>query len=439
MKKVQKRSLSIMLLVIVALLGMGFYVVRYIMYGAQWASAPFNATVFQGGMLNIGTVVDRNGVILADVVGGRRVFADSADVRRSTLHAVGDRGGNIGTGALSVFAHELMGFNLITGSYQRGGATGRRIELTIDAEISAAALRALDGRRGVVMVSNYETGEILAMVSNPTFDPSNPPATFEDGVLVNRAIQSVYIPGSTFKVVTAAAAIDQMSNVFNITHYCNGSFEVGGRTVTCPGRHGSVDIIRGMQVSCNVFFGQLALDLGGGAMAQYASRLGVSGRTTVSGIQTASGNFDAAPSNSADLAWSGIGQFTNTVNPASMLRLAAGIANDGDAIDLHYVQRTGPVSLLPPRTERIMSANTAWQLSDVIEIQNRQNFPGLQIYAKTGTAEVGGGYSPHAWFFGYITNPGFPYAFVVVVEHGGGGGAVAAPIANQVLQVAINR
>jgi len=439
MKKVQRRALSIMLLVFVALIGMGFYVVRYVMHGAQWASAPFNATVFDGGMLAVGTVVDRNGVVLADVVDGRRVFAENADVRRATLHAVGDREGRIGTGALSIFAHELMGFNLITGSYHRGDDPGRLIELTIDARISAEAMRALGGRRGTVMVANYETGEILAMVSGPTFDPSSPPDTFEEGVFVNRGIQSAFVPGSVFKVITAAAAIEQVNNVFDRTWYCNGGFDVSGLRVTCPGNHGSLGLVRGMQVSCNVVFGELALEMCGNTMLEYSERLGIAGRTTVSGFQTASGNFDAAPRNSADLAWSGIGQFTNMVCPASMLRLMCAIANDGNAIDLHYMQRTGPVSLLPPRTERILSRNTAQQLSEVIEIQNRQNFPGLQIYAKTGTAQVGGGHDPHAWFAGYITNPGHPLAFVVVVENGGGGAAVAAPIANQVLQAAIGR
>ena len=69
-----------------------------------------------------------------------------------------------------------------------------------------------------------------------------------------------------------------------------------------------------------------------------------------------------------------------------------------------------------------------------MEIQNRQNFPGLEIYAKSGTAQVGGNNGPHAWYTGYITNPDHPYAFIVIVENGGGGTAVAAPIANRVLQ-----
>jgi len=122
-----------------------------------------------------------------------------------------------------------------------------------------------------------------------------------------------------------------------------------------------------------------------------------------------------------------------------MLRFAGAIANGGEAVELHYLKRTGLSGILPTSTTRILERSTARQLADVIEIQNRSNFPGLEIHAKTGTAQVGGGLDPHAWFFGYITNEGFPLAFVVVVENGGGGAAVAAPIANTVLQAAISR
>jgi len=440
MKKVKTRALSVLLLVGIALLGMGFYVVRYIISGDDWASAPFNSTVFRRGALAVGVVTDRNGLVLADISDGRRSFAENSDVRRSTLHAVGDADGNIGTGALSVFAPELMGYNLITGSYSRTGA-GRQIALTIDARLNAVALNALDGRRGVVMVSNYKTGEILCMVSSPTFDPANPPADLSssayDGVYVNRAIQSAYTPGSTFKIVTAAAAIDRVDRVYDRVFVCTGSLEIGSDVLICHGEHGSIGIERGMQVSCNIVYGELALILGAGAMADVTEKLGLSGRTTVSGIQTARGNFDRAASGSVNLAWSGVGQYTNAVCPASMLRLVGAVGNEGNAIELHYLKKQGLSALLPQRSERIMHRSTAIQVADLIEIQNRDSFPGLQIHAKSGTAQVGGDNAPHAWYVGYITNPGHPLAFVVVVENGGGGFAVASPIANRVLQEAI--
>lgn len=438
MNRVRKRSLSVYLLVAVAVLGLGFYVVRFFMQGSAWAAAPFNRTVYRSGVLAVGSVVDRNGVVLADVTDGDRSFAESAEVRRATLHAVGDRDGNVGTGALSLFAAQLMGYNPILGSYSITGI-GNTITLTIDSNLNVEALRALDGRRGVVMVSNYETGEVLVMVSSPTFDPSQPPAVFDDeeGIFLNRAIQAAYIPGSIFKVLTAAAALDNVPDLSSRVFECTGELHTDRGILTCHSVHGRIGIIDAMRVSCNVAFGELAIEMGPDVMARYAERMGLSGRTTVEGMATAAGNFDRADPNTADLAWSGVGQFTNTVCPASKLRFMGAIANDGVAVDLHFRSRQGLGALMPTGSERLMDTDTARRLAEIIEIQNRQNFPGLEIYAKTGTAQVGGDNLPHAWFVGYITNEDFPLAFVVVVENAGGGAAVAAPIANRVLQAAL--
>jgi len=440
MNKVNTRALSVLILVAIALLGIGFYMVRYIIFGSDWASAPFNSSVFRRGVLVVGTVSDRNGVILADVVDGRRTFAENFDVRRSTLHVVGDADGNIGTGALTVFASELMGYNLITGSYSLTGA-GRHLSLTIDSQLNSVALRALDGRRGVVLVSNYKTGEIISLVSGPTYDPADPPRNVDttalEGVYVNRAIQSAFIPGSTFKLVTAAAAIEQIRDVSERVFVCTGELETERGTVTCSGVHGTLGIARGMQVSCNIVFGELAIELGADTMARYAERFDLSDRTTVSGITTAKGNFDKADPDTADLAWSGVGQYNNTVCPATMLRFVGAIANDGTAVELSFRERTRMNSVLPPRTERLLDASTAQRLAEMIRIENTQNFPGLEIFAKSGTAQVGGGNEPHAWYVGYIANENHPYAFVVLVENGGSGTGTAAPIANRVLQEAI--
>jgi len=440
MNKVNTRALSVLILVGIALLGIGIYIVRYIISGDDWASAPFNATVFKRGVLVVGTITDRNGVILADVEDGNRTFAANTDVRRATLHVVGDKDGNIGTGALTAFAPELMGFDLITGSYSTTGS-GRQVALTIDSYLNTVALRALNGRRGVVMVSNYETGEIICMVSSPTFDPADPPANVNtavlEGVYVNRAIQSAYIPGSTFKLVTAAAAIEQIRNVNDLVFECTGELVTSRGTVTCPRVHGTLGIERGMLVSCNIVYGELALELGADVMVRYADRFSLSGRTSVSGIRTAGGNFDKADPDTADLAWSGVGQFNNTVCPATMLRFIGAIANDGLAVQLGFLERIRLLSLLPPQTDRLMETTTARKLAEMIKVDNDQNFPGLELYAKSGTAQVGGGNDPHAWYVGYITNQNHPYAFVVIVENGGSGTGIAGPIANRVLQAAI--
>ncbi|MDR2599393.1 MAG: penicillin-binding protein [Oscillospiraceae bacterium] len=435
MYRINKRALSVLVLVLIAILGMLFYIGRFLIFGGEWATSRLNPTVQSRGM-----ITDRNGVELAGVTDGKRTFAEDANVRRATLHAVGDREGNIGIGALRVYAPNMAGYNFIAGLYSRTGA-GNTVALSIDSNLNVEAMRALDGRKGTVIVSNYLTGEVLCMFSSPTFDPIYPPhidtLDDEEGVYLNRAIQAAYIPGSIFKLVTAAAAIETFDDVYRRTFVCTGAIHLGEDTVTCPSVHGDIDIVRGMRVSCNIVFCELALDLGADILSDYTARYDLSGRTKVGGIQTMSGNFDKAEPNTADLAWSGIGQYNNMVNPATMLRFVSAIANDGNAVELQLRKKSTLFSFLGSRSSRLMSAELARDLGDMIEIQNRDNFPGLLIHAKTGTAQVGGDRLPHAWYVGYITNPGYPLAFVVIVENSGTGSSIAAPIANRVLQAAI--
>jgi peptidoglycan glycosyltransferase len=409
-------------------------------------SASFNSNAYSGGTLTTGTLTDRNGVVLAGITDGKRTFADNADVRKATLHVVGDLHGNIGTGALTVYASKLIGYNIINGTYSRAGK-GKTVALTIDSRLNVAAYKALNGRRGAVMVMNYKTGEVLCMVPNPSFNPASQPKNIDsdpayEGAYLNRAISADLTPGSVYKLLTAAAAIENISDVFDRDFKCEGKLKTAHGTVTCSKTHGSLNFEEALTVSCNSVFGELALELGADTLAKYAEKYGLSERTTVGGISTAKGDFVKAEQGTADLAWSGIGQYNDTVCPAAMLRLAGAIANGGKAVKMNLLKKPGVSTAFSGSESRIMRSDTADKLGAMMDYSVHQkniagNFPGLEIHAKTGTAEVGGGKNSHAWFTGYITNEGYPLAFVVVVENGGGGFATASPVANKVLQAAI--
>ena len=169
--------------------------------------------------------------------------APTAPRFESYAHAVGDPSGNIGTGALKAFASRLMGYNIVTGVYTLRGE-GKDLYLTIDANLNEAAYKALDGRKGAVGVMNYKTGDIICMVSSPTFDPLNTP-DFEntgeqyEGVFLNRFISSAYTPGSTFKLITLAAAIENIPDLYDRAFTCGGSLNIGGDTVKCTKKHGN--------------------------------------------------------------------------------------------------------------------------------------------------------------------------------------------------------
>lgn len=447
MKRVKNRAMAVLLLAVVFLAGLSLYVVQFAAKGAEWVSFAPNKSVFSEGALRAGTLLDREGVVLSEMEDGRRVYGESAAVRKATLHAVGDAAGKIGTGALNVYASKLTGYNPITGVYTRAGE-GKTVYLTIDSELNVTALEALDGRRGAVAVMNYKTGELLCMVSSPTFDPQAPPEDVEtndryEGVYLNRFLSSAYTPGSVYKLITAAAAIEQIPDIYDRTFECAGTLPVGGDRVTCPSAHGTLSFEDALAVSCNCTFGVLALELGPEMMHDYARQYGITQRLDMLGTRSAAGRYDMAEAESIDLAWSGSGQYNTLVSPAAMLRFVSAVANDGKAVQPVLLRPRGLSALKPAATERLFQTDTAQKLAEMMSYNvyrtySQERFPGLELYAKSGTAEVGRDVAAHAWFAGYITNEGYPLAFVVIIENGGGGLTNAGSVANKVLQRAVS-
>ena len=206
MKQVKFRSVLLLLLIVLLGLGLALFCLRYTFRGEAWASFSANGHAYTDGVVRTGQVLDRNGTVLYDGPSG--VYHEDSALRQATLHAVGDQLGNISTSALEAFQSRLIGFDPLTGTL----SGGHKVYLTIDADLSRTAWEALDGRKGVAAVYNYQTGDILCMVSNPSFDPADPPEISDDdsdyeGVYLNRLLSGLYTPGSVFKVVTTAAAL----------------------------------------------------------------------------------------------------------------------------------------------------------------------------------------------------------------------------------------
>lgn len=262
MKKIERRAGFCLLLALILLLGLALFTARFVAYGGQWYASSVNM-----GRHALGRVLDRDGDVLSAVdENGKRTYYPNATVRKATLHAVGDASGKIGTGALLAFADKLSGYNLITGAYTPLGA-GNDLYLTLDARLNYEAYQALNGRKGAVGVYNYQTGEILCMVSTPSFDPESPPDIQAgddryEGVYVNRFLSGTFVPGSVFKTITLSAAIETMPDLFQRTFTCTGATEVGGESITCPRTHGTLDVYSALSRSCNGVFAQLAAEIG---------------------------------------------------------------------------------------------------------------------------------------------------------------------------------
>ena len=437
MKKIRNRSVFSLLIAAVLVAGLTFLTVKLAKNGRDWAMFRADQSVFNEGVLSTGTVTDRGGIVLATAADGKATYAADATVRKACLHAVGDWQGNIGTGALSVFNFKLAGYDMLNGVASLNSAGGTA-ELSIDSKLNVAALSALGNRRGAVLLENYKTGEILCMVSTPTYDPANPPDLSQpayEGAYLNRCLSSTFTPGSVFKLVTLAAAIENRPDLESEAFECAGSVKVGADTVNCTGVHGNQTIEQALSHSCNCAFSQLSQELGADVIASYADKLGLTKKLSVSGIATAAGSVEKGQEGTVNLSWMGIGQYNDQVTPIAMLRLVSSIANGGEAEE--------PVLLKGAHTSatKLMEQDTADRIKDMMAYNvtaayGASRFPGLSLCAKTGTAERGDGTS-NAWFVGFLNDSDHPYAVTVCIEKGGGGLANAGPVANAVLQAAV--
>lgn len=453
MKKIEQRAILCCVLALVLALGLSVFLVRYLVRGGSWVSSPFNRHLYNtSGQLAVGTVLDRDGDVLSGVENGQRTYYDNATVRKATLHAVGDLQGNIGTGALNAFADKLTGYNLLNGAF--GAAQGGELYLTIDARYNYEAYEALNGHAGTVAVYNYKTGEILCMVSAPSYDPLNVPEDIEtnpryEGAYLNRFLSSTFTPGSIFKTVTLTAALEKIPDLDSRTWTCEGSVQIGDETIVCSGTHGQQNIGDAFANSCNVVFAQLAQELGASTMKQYTDKAGLTDSYSVDGLPTAKGSFAWEGISDGQLGWAGVGQGQDQVNPCAMMCYMGAIANGGKAAKPYLIAKTvSPLGLpslpwLNGKTSQLIASDTAEILAEMMA-QNVQKtygtgrFPNMDICAKSGTAEVGEGKTPHAWFTGFLRNEDAPYAFVVLVENGGGGSSVAGTVAGKVLDVIVN-
>ena len=455
MKKVSGRAIFPLILAIVLLAGTVLLCVRYFAKADEWVTFSGSPHVYTGVNLDGGVVTDRDGTLLLDSTDGRTYSADAV-TRTATMHLLGDRYGYIQAPLLGSFADDMIGFDKINGLYGAEG-TEANAALTLSAAAQTAAYQALGNYHGTVGVYNYKTGEILCAVTSPSYDPDNMPdvdadtSGAYDGVYVNRFFQAAYTPGSIFKIVTLAAAIETVPDWENLTFTCEGKTIIGGQEIICEGVHGTITLKQALAHSCNVAFGELAGKVGTKALMEYAEKLGLSESFECDGIPVKAGTVDLKDADAGDLAWAGIGQYTDQVNALTFMRAMGRIAGGGTGAEPYLMAKItrGEKTAYEAKTEtssRALKAETAAKLTEylrnnVATMYGDWQFGGLNVCAKSGTAEHEGK-TADAMFAGFCVDENCPLAFVVFVENGGSGSAVAAPVAAKVLQVcaaAINR
>jgi len=447
MHRVIKRTWITGLFILVLLGGLLFFLGEYVSDAREWVVFSGSPHLYHGANIGNGSIVDRSGTLLLDM-NGERVYAADEATRKSTLHWLGDRHGFISAGAVSHYASDMVGYNPVNGVYSASPGGGRA-RLTLSAKVQNTALSAMAGRSGTVAVYNYETGEILCAVTTPTYDPDNVPDIASDttgkyeGVYLNRFLQSAYVPGSIYKIVTTAAALECVEGIEDMTFTCTGKLEYGTEAVTCLSWHGEQTIRTALANSCNCAFAQIAELVGKENMERYVHQFGITESLSFDGVRTVRGNYDVTYTAPVSFAWSCIGQYTDLVNPAQFMRFMGAVAGDGTGAEPYIMAqvdngsdttyRADTVRRKPIMSEKTAATLQEYMRNNVVSVYGSGNFPGMTVCAKSGTSELGGEEISNAMFAGFVMDAQYPLAFIVVVENGGFGSGTCVPIISRVL------
>ena len=404
-----------------------------------------------------GALRDRAGRLLAYPKGRRRVYPRGA----AFASFLGYFDVRLGSSAVEAYFDQQLQGRQRPGDLVDGAGVaplqrvmGPDVVLTIDSQLQELSYQLLQGSRGSVTLLHVPTGDVLAAASSPSYDPSRLGDAWDDlrkdprEPLFHRGLAGLYSPGSTFKVLTMLAALEEKVSSPGSILYCSGGLPMGDFTMTdsSGGGHGALSLEDALVHSCNVIYGGLGLKLGVPKIEKWMDRTKL-----LLASDTLPGMFPGlAPSKDRSevvTAQTAIGQGQFLVTPAAMARLAALVARRGLDIPPRVYraeQRGSRYFLSPPApARRLVSAESAEAVAKamrgVVErgTGGAAQIPGLTVAGKTGTAENPRG-EPDAWFIAFCPADKPMFAICVMLENRGYGGTYAAPIAAKVLKAAMN-
>ncbi len=421
-----------------------------------------------------GSILTRDGVILAESVRAGSKFERRYPAGSLGAHVVGYYSPTYGRAGMEAATNEALAGRRQFASFQdvidaAAGlpVVGNDVVLTLDSRVQRAAEKALSGRRGACVVLDPRTGAVLGLASSPTYAPSEVDERWKTlssasgpAPLVDRALSSLYPPGSTFKVVTLTGALSGGVAEPSSRYAGPGRIEIGGAPVTNfeGGSYGSIDLVKATSSSVNTVFAQLAVDMGADALVGQAEAFGFGDAPPIELPVATSLMPVPAEMTTWELAWAGVGQPVGEhasppgpqVTPLQMALVAAGVANDGVVMRPHLIAevrdeggRTLATSS-PKRWTVATDPETADTVTDIMVRAvtsgsgARAAIPGVAVAGKTGTAEAGKSVNTHAWFVAFAPAENPTVAVAIVLENAGVGGRVAAPAAKPVLQAALS-
>lgn len=467
-EKNQKHNIEIIIITVffvLLMLAMMWHIVDFMIHDSEAAiNNSFNPRQELLANQNIrGTIYARNGEVLAKT----RVEENGKETRvypyeNLFSHVIGySTQGKTGieySENMNLLTSHASLSNKIQNELNSEKNFGDSVITTLDVDLQQTAYDALGVYSGVIVVTEPSTGKLLAMVSKPDFNPNEIMDIWEDlvgdkesSVLLNRATQGLYPPGSTFKIITALAYYRQMKgDVSGYSYTCNGSFSKDGNTISCyhGSRHGSVDFEKSFAKSCNSSFANIGTTLDILAFRKICEELLFNSELKMS-IPYNKSSFTLSASDDSDTVMqTAIGQGKTQITPIHLNMITSAIANKGICMTPYVVDRVESVtgsrikSNSPSQETRMMSEEEAefmrHLMTEVVLSGTASKLDGLSYTAagKTGSAEFSANKADsHAWFTGFAPADNPQICVTVLVEKAGSGGDYAVPIAKRIFDV----
>jgi cell division protein FtsI/penicillin-binding protein 2 len=431
-----------------------------------------------------GTIYDRDGNALTKS-SRKNTLTQNREYTNGELfaHVLGYVDPNYGiTGLENKYDYELVNYSSVTiksflkslnfleafkNRNNKEEKVGNSVITTLSTKIQKAAFDALGDNKGAVVVLNPKTGEILASVSKPTFNPNdldnvmkaakeNP----ENVTMLNRAVSGMYPPGSTFKVITLASALENIPGVTNRTFQDNGKIVFNSKQSLSNlngNAYGNINLKQALAVSSNVVYGTLAMELGNDKLKATAEKFGFNNNLPSDGIVIDPSKFPTLKSSEkGSIAQTGIGQSAILATPMQMALVASTIANDGIMMEPRLVNeiknKDGELvrKIAPQSIKTVISKNDAKIIQEYMKniVDERMGrdwgvFKGTNAALKTGTADYqlpnGQDAVPHSWVIAFAPAENPQVALAVIIENGGAGGGKAAQAAGKIINVALGK
>ena len=427
-----------------------------------FASSGENRAALAQRYSQAGSIYSSDGVILASSgADGKRSYSSDPQLAAAALHVVGDYTHNITYTLESLWQNELLGEGRSLSEQflldiQGKGFQGNDLKLSLRSDLMKTAYELLGGRKGAAVVINYKTGAVLASVSSPSVHPDQVVAwkDIPDTSLFNRAFLGEYLPGSTFKIITASALLQSNLSTKEIVT-CLGSTPIipGGVNEThANAGHGNVSLVEAMAQSCNHYFGYIGLELGDQRISRAAEQMAFNEKIEFDRFSLSKSQCLIGREDDAALTWAAIGQAAGediiTVSPLHLAMISGMIANNGRMTETYLMESiiypSGNESIFDNRGDLVaqIDPGLAQNLKDLMrQVVNsgtgtNAQVSGLDVCGKTGTAEAynkEGELVISSLFTGFSNNQDYPFAVAVVLDDSTYGSSV---IAGQLLAAA---